>query len=258
MDPSYIITLAVTISLVIARLAGFMVFTPFPGGWVPIRIRAGLLISLAFTVGIAVSPPATTVGLDLGLVVLAASDFAVGLLIGGAFRFVLSATSFMAGLISQASWLRAPVSLSPDIGGKGGVLGHVATLFALLLAIGAGIHRIVIAYLLESFHILPVGSPALLPAAVPPYIDLVGRSFDVGMRLAFPVLAISLAVQSALGIISRVAPTLQIFSIGFAVLVASGLLTFMASLRAVAAGILQYLGILPRVLDEVLRVLGGG
>jgi flagellar biosynthesis protein FliR len=77
------------------------------------------------------------------------------------------------------------------------------------------------------------------------------------MRLALPVLAISLAVQTALALVSRVAPSLQIFSIGFAVLVATGLVTFMASLRAIGTGILEHLGTLPGFLDELLLQLGG-
>jgi len=123
--------------------------------------------------------------------------------------------------------------------------------------LGVGVHRTVFGYLFESFHVLPIGTPVSIPAAIVPMVEVVGRSFDIGMRLSLPVLAVSLAVQAALALISRVAPSLQIFSIGFAVLVATGLLTFMASMRAIAAGILHYLATLPNLIEHVLTLLSG-
>ncbi len=254
MDFGPIIATAITMALVFCRVAGFMVLSPFPGSWVPKRPRVALVISLAFTVGLSI-PRAEGLSLDLLLVLAAANDFMVGALIGGAFRFVIAAAEFMAGMVSQASWLSAPVSMNPDLGAQSQVLGQISTLLALLVALSAGMHRMVIAYLFESFHVLPVASPMHISQGILPYVDLAGRSFDVGMRLALPVLAVSLAVQTALALISRVAPSLQIFSIGFAVLVATGLVTFSASLPAIAAGMLEYLRVLAPFLDDVLSRL---
>ncbi len=257
MDLTNLTEIVTAIVLVFSRVGGFMMITPFPGKWVPRKVRVALLITLALTIGMMV-PKTNMVPLDLNVLIIAANEFMIGVLIGAAFRFVLAAVEFMAGLISQASWLSAPVSLNPEMGGQSQVLGQVSMLFALLIALGAGVHRIVIGYLMESFHVLPVGRVTSVVGSIMPFVELVGRSFDVGMRLALPVLALSLAVQTSLALISRVAPSLQIFSVGFAVLVATGLVTFMASLRAIGLGIVRYLGILPGFLDELLLRLGGG
>jgi flagellar biosynthetic protein FliR len=245
------------IALVFSRIGGFLVVSPFPGAWVPVKARVAVLISMSLCAGTFLPPPAQPIELGLGLLPIAATDFAIGVLIGAAFRFVLSSVEFMAGMISQASWLSAPISLNPEMGGQSQVLGQVSVLFAMLLALGVGVHRTVIAYLFESFHVLPIGAKAFIPAAIPPLVDVVGRSFDVGMRLALPVLAISLAVQAALALISRVAPSLQIFSIGFGVLVGTGLLTFMASMGAIGAGMLRYLATIPNLIDHILTLLSG-
>lgn len=141
------------------------------------------------------------------------------------------------------------------LGGQTQATAQIAILLALLLALATGTHRTVLAYLIESFRILPVGSEMNLGAAIPSFLALVGRSFDVGMSLALPVLGVSLAVQAALALVSRVAPNLQIFSIGFAVLVASGLITFMASLPSMAEGMIGYFQVLPGFLDDLLMRL---
>ena len=218
MTPARIAELAAIAALVVCRLAGFLVISPFPGRWVPARIRA--LVVLAIAVPLSFGTHAVGhVGLDIRLFVLAISDFVLGLLIGASFYLILVAAEVMGGMVSQASWLQAPTSLSPDLDGQKQVLAQVAMLFAVLLSINLGTHRIVLAYLLESFRALPVGTTIAPEAAVPSLIELAGRSFDVGMRLAVAVFAVSLAVQAALALVSRVAPSLQIFSIGFAVLV---------------------------------------
>lgn len=245
-----------TFALVMSRMAGFVVLSPLPGTWLPKQARVALVVVLSLTLGVSFAP-ARSIPFGLELAAAAASDFTLGLMIGGAFRLFVMAADFMAGLVAQASWLSVPTSMSPDHGGQGQALGQASILLALLLAIASDVHHVVLAYLLESFRVIPVGAPVTLTAGVLPFVELVGRSFDVGMSLALPVISISLAVQTALALVSRVAPSLQIFSIGFAVLVVTGLVTFMASMRSIAEGILRYYEGLPPFLDEILlRMMG--
>ena len=252
MTASGIVEYAVVVALVVSRLGGFMVISPIPGAWVPKEARATLAVTLGLTVGVLLGPPRAALPFGLELLPVVMREATVGLMIGGTFRLVIIAAEFMAGLVSQASYLSAPSSMNPDFGGQTQALGQISIILALLLAIATGTHRTVLAYLIESFRVLPVGSEMALLAGIPPFLGLVGRSFDVGMSLALPVLGISLAVQTALALVSRVAPNLQIFSIGFAVLIASGLITFMASLPSIGEGIIAYFQIIPGFLDDLL------
>lgn len=252
-----IVELATAIALVMSRVGGFMVLSPIPGAYVPQRVRALLALVLGLMVGILMGPPARALPFGLELLPIATKEAIVGMLIGGAFRLVVIAAEFMAGLVSQASWLSAPSSMNPDLGGQTQAIGQISMMLALLLALATGVHRTVLAYLLESFRVLPVGTVSAVSGGIPPFLGLVGRSFDVGMSLALPVLGISLAVQTALALVSRVAPSLQIFNIGFAVLVASGVITFMASLPSISDGLLAYFqGIAPFLDDLLLRLVG--
>jgi len=252
MSASEIVAYTVAIALVMSRVGGFMVLSPVPGAYVPQRVRAMLALVLGLLVGLLMGPPSVAQNLGPELLPIALKEVIVGMLIGGAFRLVVVAAEFMAGLVSQASWLSAPSSLNPDLGGQTQAIGQVSMMLALLLVLATGVHRTVLAYLLESFRTLPVGTVANVSAGIPPFLGLVGRSFDVGMSLALPVLGISLAVQTALALVARVAPSLQIFNVGFAVLVGSGLITFMASLPSISEGLLVYFQGIPSFLDELL------
>jgi len=254
---------AVTMALVFARLGGFMIISPFPGKWMPRKVKVATLVCLAFVLGLGMPAPAaptvTAQGLDIFVIAgLVASDFALGTFIGAAFRFFLDVAELMAGLVSQAAWLAQPIAFNPEMGGQSQILTQMSSLMAMLLIMATGTHRVVLGYLLASFELLPAGATLHFSTGALSLIELVGRSLVVGMQLALPVLAIALAVQAALALISRVAPSLQIFSIGFAVMVASGLLTFMASLPGIASGMLDYFSGLPGFVDQLMLELSKG
>jgi flagellar biosynthetic protein FliR len=257
MTPEHVVELASGAALMLGRLGGFVVVSPFPGRWVPARVRVLVVLGLALPLSMAAPPSAIPVALDYGLVLAAGLDFLVGVFVGAAFYLVLAAAEFMAAMISHASSLATPMSMNPE-SGQQPVLGQVGVLLAMLVALGAGVHRVVLAYLLESFRALPIGSAIHVQAAIPAYIDLAGRSLEVGMRLAMPVFAVTLAVQGGLAIVSRMAPSLQIFNVGFAVLIVTGLLTFAAAIPSIAQGIFDYTATLPLFLEDLFHKLKGG
>ncbi|MCA9622518.1 MAG: flagellar biosynthetic protein FliR, partial [Myxococcales bacterium] len=191
------------------------------------------------------------VELDAAMLLAAGLEVLLGAMVGFCFRLFLAAADYLAVMVAQVSWLSVPTSMSVDGGGQSQALAQVAALLALLLALGVGAHRIVLAYLLASFDALPVGSPLALAAGTPVLLDLGGRALDVGLRLAVPVFAISLGVQAGLAMVARIAPSLQIFNVGFAVLVATGVVTFGQSLRSVAVGLVSFYGTAPDLLDDL-------
>jgi flagellar biosynthetic protein FliR len=85
-----------------------------------------------------------------------------------------------------------------------------------------GLHRLVIGATLASFRALPVGSLIAFQAYGGTFAALGGVLLETGLRLAMPVVAVLLMTQIALAFISRAAPQIQIFSIGFAVTLAVG------------------------------------
>src|SRR5690606_32134749 len=117
----------------------------------------------------------------------------------------------------------------PMTGQSDSVLTRLFRSLALLLGLAAGVHRYIIGGLLLSFQRVPVGS-ALRPDLSAPYLlRLTADVLEIGVRLALPVIAVLLMIQVALAFVSRAAPAMQVFSIGFVVLfLAGGLVLAMA------------------------------
>lgn len=249
---------AAMFGMITSRIAGFVVASPFPGNEVPATQRVGLVVVLALLVTSMIPPPAVTPGLDLALVGPVACELGVGLMIGIAFRFTLSVADVLGGVLSHAIGLGTPSLFNPAVGVQDTTIGHIAGAFTMLLALAVGAHRTVLGYLLESFRALPVGKSLALTAVTPLFIELANSAIVGGVRLAMPVLAVSIAIQAALAMLARAAPSLQIFSIGFTILLLGGLSTLQASLRGIGAGLIEHIGTIAGTLDRLFTALSGG
>lgn len=239
-------------ALVVSRLSGFVVTSPFPGNHVGATARIGLVVALSWvaTPFAGVGPAGAT--LDARLLPTAIADLSIGVLIGLVFRILMSAADVAGGMIAQGTGLAGATIFDPASGEQNPAIARVVTLGALLLAVGLGVHRMAIGLLLESFRAIPVGTPVAPGAAAPLLLDLAGQALSVGVRLSMPIVAISLIIQVALAMIARSAPSLQIFSVGFSILIASGLLVLGRTLPDFARALAEDLSRLPAACEAVL------
>jgi flagellar biosynthesis protein FliR len=244
-------TYAVSFALSVARVAGFVVVSPLPGEHAPMHARVALVLVL----GVLVTPIALVsngLTLGLGLAVPAMLELGLGLLIGIAFRFVLAAADSLGGLLSQAVGLGMPSIFNPSLGAQDTAFGQVMGLFALLLALALGVHRVALSYLLASFRALPVGGALRLDRSLPVMIELGGAAIAVGARLAMPVVVAAVAIQLVLALLARAAPSMQLFAIGFTVLLVAGFAISIASIPSIGRGLAEHFTVLGGAIDRLL------
>lgn len=242
---------ALAFALAFARVGGFVTVSPFPGPHVATTARVGLTVVLAFVAVSIAPPPPASLGLDLKLVGLTASELGVGIIFGVAFRFVLAAGEMLAQTVAQSTGLAMPSVFNPTLEAQDTALGQAITLAALAIALALGAHRVALGWLLESFRAIPLGAAVAHHAATHTFVDLAAQALAVGLRLSLPVVAASLAAQVALAMIARAAPSLQIFSVGLTVLLGGGLLVFSASLGDVQVGLGEHVATLGVRLEQV-------
>jgi flagellar biosynthetic protein FliR len=237
-----------------SRIAGFVVVSPFPGKNVGVTQRIGLVVVLSWlTCAFAAKPGSAKLGLELAW--CAIPEVLCGLLMGMAFHFVFAAADILGGVLGQMTGLGSPSVLNPTIEASETPLARIVSLAAMLVALSMGAHRIALAALLESFRAIPLGTAMSLDSPIVRYFDLATTSFVVGVQLAMPVVAVAIVVHVALAMISRAAPSLQIFSVGFAVIFASTGATLLSSLTDVFQGLAAHFGSLASALDLILTDL---
>jgi flagellar biosynthetic protein FliR len=249
------LTRAVGYALVVARIAGFVVSSPFPGAHVSTSQRVGLVAVLAWLASGFAPIEAAPTQLGIRLFLHTGIELAVGLAIGVTFRFLFFAGEVLGQVISQAVGLSSPSVLNPTIEAEDAIMARLITLAAMLLALATGVHRVALAYLFESFRQLPVGSDVELSHAALHIVDLVVLSFAEGVRIGLPIVGVELVVHLALAMISRAAPALQIFSVGLSVLLATGCATLLIALGDFMTSLTSYYASLAGRLDEVCAAI---
>jgi flagellar biosynthetic protein FliR len=242
-------------ALLASRIAGFVVVSPFPGANVGRTARVSLVVVLAW-VGMSMSPThALPRTFDLELAGLSILELACGILMGVAFRFVYAASEVLGTVLGQMTGLSSPSVLNPTMDSPETAIGRIIDLCAMLVAIGVGMHRVALAAVLESFRVLPVGGVSVLDAPLLQFVDVAIDSFVVGVRLSTPVVAVGLLVQVSLAVVSRAAPSVQIFSVGFGVIFVSGIFTIVACIDDMASGLAARFSSLGPFLGEALGAM---
>lgn len=208
--------------LEMARVSGLVVVSPIPWEGAPKQAKAMSVFFLALSAHGAGFAPGFD-GEELSMLALGVvTEFATGAAMGFVVRMTVAIAEVLGSTVAPIMGFGAAQVFDPGTGQSDSVLTRMFRLLAILLGLAVGVHRVVIGTLVASFESVPVGS-LLRPGLAAEYlIELSAEMLRAGVRLALPVLAILLMVQLALGFVSRAAPAIQIFSIGFAVLLAVG------------------------------------
>jgi len=199
---------------------------------VPARVRIGLaaFIALAAQPGLPEVPP---VALDSAAALLRAAQQAViGFSLGFAVRIVFTAVEFAGEVIGLQMGLNFAGFFDPLSAGTATATSRFfGTTVAWLFIVING-HLLVVAALAQSFQSFPVGPEpfAFLVQMQPQRWG--AEIFATGLWIALPLVTMLLFVNLVLGAISRVAPQINIFAIGFPVTLGVGLLGLLMTLPA--------------------------
>lgn len=242
-------------ALATCRIGGFVAISPFPGSWVSVTQRVGLVVVLSGLV--AMTFPQPDIGFDDHFILAVPMEIMCGLMLGGLFRLSMMAVDVLGGAFSQATGLGVASVLNPATDAQDTTTGRIVSLLGMLVAISVSAHRVALGYLLASYRTLPPGAPLDLGGAAPVLLATFEESFALGLRLSMPLLGCALAAQLMLAIVARVAPAMQIFNTGMTVLVLAGVGTFLASSNDVTAALAGDFGDLGNRFEALFGALGG-
>ena len=233
------------------RIAALATAAPlFSHRSIPRATRLGLALLIAIVVAPTL-PPATFVSpFSAPGVLLILQQLLIGVAIGFTMQIIFAAVELAGELIglqmglSFATFVNADADQTPIVGSFLAV-----TMMLVFLALNG--HLLLIAGLVNTFTSFPIdGIPGLVAFDVRSLV-LAGRElFSIGVTLALPVIAAMLLANLALGVLTRTAPQLNLFAVGFPVTLATGLAMLSLALPflvpAMERAVMQGLGLLMR------------
>ena len=201
----------------------FLAAPPFNSIAVPARAKLALAFVVAALLA-AVLGHSEPLTLSWATAVLAAEQMLIGLALGLAMQLTLGAMALagdfigiqmgfgFAGLFDVQSRFEVPV------------MADFFGLVGLLLFLSLNGHLVLLGVLMHSFAVVPVALGSGIATQGWWALARTGAMlFQMGVWLALPVVAVLLAVQLALALVSRVTPQINLMSVGFAVLMLVGL-----------------------------------
>jgi flagellar biosynthetic protein FliR len=198
--------------LVLVRVSGMMTFAPFFSSTaLPIRTKAVFVGAVAYLLAplVATLPHAQAV-ISFSSIL---GELAVGLVYGMTLT-LLSEMMLFAGQIVGVQFSFSMVNLlDPTSSIQTPLLGDLFQLMGTLVVIGAGLDRILLASLIRSFHVVPLGGYTLPPATALAIVHAAGGIFLAALELAAPVLAATMLVEIAVALMGKLSPQLPVMNL---------------------------------------------
>jgi flagellar biosynthetic protein FliR len=145
--------------------------------------------------------------------------------------------------------------VDPARGGATPVLSQFLLILGILLFLSVDGHLALIGVLVESFRWAPVGPAGLAPEGLWSLVLWGGKVFEAGLVIALPALIALLGINLGMGVVSRAAPQLNLFAVGFPVAMLFGFLVLLLSLPALRGA---FLGLLEGAFAVAAGAGGGG
>ncbi|MFK7828941.1 MAG: flagellar biosynthetic protein FliR [Congregibacter sp.] len=236
------------------RVSAMLLAAPvFSSSSVTVRIRVfmGVLVAAVIAPLLPSMPtidPTSAIG-----VLLAAREVAIGLAMGFVMQLVFGAIVVAGQSIAMSMGLGFAMTVDPQNGVQVPVISQLNMILATLLFLAIDGHLLLIGAVADSFTILPV-SLAFPVGSMFSGVALLGSQlFATALLLALPTLTAILMINVAFGVITRAAPQLNIFSVGFPVTILAGFMVMLLSLPGFITALQRFLN---QGLEQALLVLG--
>jgi len=217
------------------RIAGLVMSAPLFGSKpVPARLRLGLALSIAIAVVPIVSPsvPSVDVMSPTGILIVI-QQILIGVLMGFSLQLVISAVITAGQVVALQMGLGFSLMVDPQNGAQAPVLSQLYVLMVLLVFLGLDGHLVMIEILTDSFRFMPISDKGLVPDDFWQVVSWGSMIFSGAIGIALPAIASLLVVNMAFGIMTRAAPQLNIFAIGFPITMMIGFAVIFLTLPSV-------------------------
>jgi flagellar biosynthetic protein FliR len=209
----------------LTRVLGMIAVAPIFGHRsLPARFKValGVFITLAIMPGLPPMPAADMFSIHGGAILI--QQLLIGVAIGFTMRIAFAAVDMAGHFCAMSMGLGFATFFDPQSSGQTTAVTQLFVVLAMLFFLSMNGHLILIMTVTESFMTIPV---SLGPEAGINFVRIVTwgeHIFSAGLQLALPVIAALLIANLALGILSRSAPQLNLFGIGFPITISIGLI----------------------------------
>ena len=235
--------------------AMFMAAPIFNTRQIPVRFR--MLLAVLVTVLVQpVLPDSPVVSVfSTDALLIASQQIAIGVVLGFMMQMTFQALIFGGQVMAYSMGLGFANMMDPTNGVQVPVVAQFWLILAMLAFLMMNGHLVLISAIVDTFTVLPVATDGLSRAGIWELLSWASRMFAAGVVMAMPVIISLLLINIGMGVVSRAAPQLNVFAIGFPITLLMGFVLIWITLPQVMA---NFAGLVGEAFDRTSIVLRAG
>ena len=222
--------------------ACFMVAPAFGALFIPPRLRLVLAGAVAYLVAPLIPHPTGIEVFSVGGIVVTIQQVIIGVSLGFALNVLFDAVSMGGQLLANSMGLSFAFNVDPMRGTGTPALGQLYALLVMLTFLALDGHLALIEVLVEGFRSLPIGQVGLSNEGIWQLVAWGTQIFSGALAVALPGITALLIVNIAFGVMSRAAPSLNLFAVGFPISLVFGLVIVLVGLPSLQSAFVVLLG----------------
>jgi flagellar biosynthesis protein FliR len=207
------------------RIGAAMMTAPFFGAAsIPVTVRVCATGAVAIFVAAWMPSIATPPALfSIAGLLAVMGEIVVGLALGFVLQIAFAAPTIAAEMIGGGMGMSMAVTSDPSGGGRTTAFGQFFTIVLTLIFLAMGAHLYWLNLVIESYGAFPPGETWLGADRFATIASFAGTMFETAVRIALPVTLVLLLMQILTGVLSRSAPSLNLFALGLPAGVLAGI-----------------------------------
>ena len=202
--------------LILVRIVSFVFVAPFFGdSAVPRKVKVGLSLFVAIFMYNIVNKPDLDYTSAVGYSVIVVREVMTGLLIGFAAYICNSIILFAGNIIDMDMGFSMAMEFNPSLNTQSTITGNFYYYLVMLILVASDMHSFILRAVCDSFTVVPIGKAVFdwdhLVLSITKYM---GDMFVIGFRIFLPFFACIMILNCVLGIMAKVAPQMNMFSVG--------------------------------------------
>jgi flagellar biosynthesis protein FliR len=190
---------------------------------VPVRVKVGLAILVVMVAGpMLPTPPKVSIDSYAGFALIA-RELLIGISLGFAVRVVFAAIEMAGEIVGLQMGLSFAGYIDPVSGGTGNVISRFFGTISVLMFLAINGHLLILYGVIDSFNAIPISLDGSFLTEGRRVASMGADLFRIALTIALPFILLMLLVNLAMGVMSRVAPQLNVFAIGFPITLSVGL-----------------------------------
>lgn len=248
--------------IVLARVIGLFTIAPFfSERIIPQMMKAIFILWITVVLWFVVDVPVNLPTAPIFVFTFMINEFLIGLGIGFIARIILVGIQTAGSLMDMQMGLSAAAIFDPTSGSQSTLMSKAMFYFGIIAFISINAHHLLLVVFRESFKVIP---PVKLVeySNMPEMLGELGaRMFFIAVSLSLPIIIIIFLLDFSLGLLSRLAPQVNVFFLGFQIKPILGIWMFML-VAPVLGGKMSdlFYNVSVNVLDfyKLTRIIGNG